>query len=108
MNLSEMQKKQFIWALDRAGLSQHEIAKHPLVSVSQPTVSRWLNDYDPIEDGFDASAASKPAGDDHVFTEEQRETYRDGVFQILKVRSFGSSILMAAEHDSIELDSPDE
>lgn len=108
MNLSEQQKKQFIWALDRAGLTQHEIAEHPLVNVSQPTVSRWLSDYDPVEDGFDASAASKPAGDDHVFTEEQRETYREGVFQILKVRSFGSSILMATEHDSSEPRSPNE
>ena len=108
MNLSEQQKKQFIWALDRAGLSQSEIAEHPLTDVSQPTVSRWLDDYDPVEDGFDASAAAQPAGEDHVFTEEQRETYRDGVFQLLKVRSFGSSIIMRAEDDSAEPHSPTE
>lgn len=108
MNLSEQQKKQFVWALDRAGLSQREIAEHPLTAVSQPTVSRWLDDYDPVEDGFDASAAAQPAGEDHVFTEEQRETFRDGVFQILKVRSFGSSVIMRAEAGSEEPDSPDE
>lgn len=108
MNLSEQQKKQFVWALDRAGLTQREIAEHPFISVSQPTVSRWLDDYDPVEDGFDASVAAQQAGEDHVFTEDQRKTYRDGVFQILKVRSFGSAILMGADDEDHRLFSADD
>lgn len=90
MNLNEQQQKQFVWALDRAGLTQHEIARHRFIGVSQPTVSRWLNDYDPAEDGFDPDAVAN--GVDGEFTAEAKERYRDAVFQLLVSAGIGGTI----------------
>lgn len=49
---SDQGQKELIWALKHgAGLTQQEIAEHPFVQKSQPTVSRILNEYDPALDG---------------------------------------------------------
>jgi len=90
VNLSEQQKKQFVWALDRAGLTQHEIARHQMMDISQPTVSRWLNDYDPAEDGFEPAPLAN--GVDDEFTAEAKESYRDAVFQLLTSAGLAASI----------------
>jgi len=78
--LGDSFQRELIWVLDqKTDLSQQEIADHPLVDASQPTVSRVLDKYDPALDGFDIAAEGY--GDDEAIQkdEEPATSYREAI-----------------------------
>ncbi|MHC3439971.1 hypothetical protein ACYJ1Y_18290 [Natrialbaceae archaeon A-gly3] len=78
-------QKELIWILsERTGLTQKEIAGHPFVRKSQPTVSRILNNYDPAFDGFEYGTGGFGGYDDKGdLQEEALEEYREAVANLL-------------------------
>ena len=97
-------QKELIWALsERTGLSQKEIANHPFVQKSQPTVSRILNNYDPATDGFEYGNAGYGALEEQDdLQEEALEEYREAVANLLAASPMhGHAIKMveAGVHD---------
>jgi predicted transcriptional regulator len=97
----ESTRKQVVWALYyTTDLSQQEIAKVKFLDVSQPTVSRIINEYDPARDGFDPTNLTLGFGEDfEETTEDAREDYREAVAQLIAAAPNTTTIFRMIEGD---------
>lgn len=108
MNTSDDQlQKELIWVLsERTDLTQDEIAKLPIIEKSQPTVSRILDNYDPVFDGFEhAGKPLSPPNKDEM-REEYIERRRDAIAELAATSHLRAlahtSLLQAGKMDEID------
>ncbi|MHC3439975.1 hypothetical protein ACYJ1Y_18330 [Natrialbaceae archaeon A-gly3] len=80
----EQLQKELIWALEYGtDLTQGEIADHPMIKKSQPTVSRILDEYDPALDGTEFVGTGYGRDEDIERDGPPVSTYREALAEAM-------------------------
>ena len=102
---SDAYQKELIWALAHGTeLSQDEIADHPAIDKSQPTVSRILNNYDPALDGTEIVGSGYGRAEDTQTDAPPVTTYREALAEAMLHAPMLAPMVGMAKHNNAEND----